>query len=55
MASISTAPDFAEFAKPFGAWGGKADTQAELAEALPEALAATRAGRAAILNVAVTS
>ncbi|HEY7990080.1 MAG TPA: thiamine pyrophosphate-dependent enzyme [Stellaceae bacterium] len=49
------APDFADFARPFGAWGGKADTPAELAKALPEALAATRAGRAAILNVAVTS
>jgi acetolactate synthase I/II/III large subunit len=48
------APDLAEFAKPFGAYGRKVESLKDLAAALPEALAATKAGKAAILNVAIT-
>jgi acetolactate synthase-1/2/3 large subunit len=47
-------PDFAELAAPFGAYGRKVESRAELAAALPEALAATATGKTAILNVAIT-
>jgi acetolactate synthase-1/2/3 large subunit len=47
-------PDYAEFAKPFGAYGRKVERLDALDAALPEALAALAAGRSAILNVAIT-
>lgn len=45
--------DYAELAKPFGFYGRTVATLADLSEALREGLAATRAGRTAILNVMI--
>jgi thiamine pyrophosphate-dependent acetolactate synthase large subunit-like protein len=47
-------PDYAAFARPFGAYGRQVETLEELTASLPEALAATATGKAAILNVAIT-
>lgn len=49
-----TAPDLAEFAKPFGAHGRKVERREELPAALREGQAAAASGKTAILNVAVT-
>jgi acetolactate synthase-1/2/3 large subunit len=48
------APNLGEFAKPFGAYGRKVESLKDLTAALPEALAATKAGKTAILDVSVT-
>jgi acetolactate synthase-1/2/3 large subunit len=45
--------DYAELAKPFGAFGRKVDKAADLLPAIKDALAATKAGKTAILNVMV--
>ncbi len=47
-------PDFAQFAKPFGAYGRTVERHGELAAALTEAQAAVADGKTAILNVAIT-
>jgi thiamine pyrophosphate-dependent acetolactate synthase large subunit-like protein len=47
-------PDYAEFAKPFGFWGRKVERRDALDAALPEALAALKDGKSAILNVVLT-
>ena len=46
-------PDYGELVKPFGGYGRKVEDPADLAPALKEALAATREGKTAILNVVV--
>jgi thiamine pyrophosphate-dependent acetolactate synthase large subunit-like protein len=48
------APDFAEFAKPFGFYGRRVDRLDALGAALSEALAAMAGGKSAILNVIVS-
>jgi acetolactate synthase-1/2/3 large subunit len=47
------APDFAEFAKPFGFHGERVEDPARLKGALADAMAAVAGGRTAILNVLV--
>jgi acetolactate synthase-1/2/3 large subunit len=48
-----TGLDYAELVKPFGGYGRRVTTPAELAPALEEALAAVKGGKTAILNVAL--
>jgi acetolactate synthase-1/2/3 large subunit len=45
--------DYAELAKPFGGFGRKVETPAEVRPALEEALAAVKSGKTAILNFMV--
>ena len=47
-------PDYEEFANHFGFHGQRVETRAELEGALQSALAATKAGKTAILNVMVS-
>jgi acetolactate synthase I/II/III large subunit len=47
-------PEYHELGRPFGCHGAKVDTVAALGPALKEAIAATKAGRTAILNVIMT-
>jgi acetolactate synthase-1/2/3 large subunit len=48
-------PDFAELARSLGAVAERVDTPGELASALQRALAATRAGQPAVVDVVTTS
>jgi thiamine pyrophosphate-dependent acetolactate synthase large subunit-like protein len=43
--------DYAELAKPFGAFGAKVESPAELPDVLAQAFAAVAEGRSALLNV----
>ncbi len=47
--------DYAELAAPFGAYGAKAETPAELEKVLDEAVAAVKGGRSALLNVSLNT
>ena len=47
-------PDYAVLGEPFGAWGRKVETAGDLVPAIREALAATKDGRTAILNVVLS-
>jgi acetolactate synthase-1/2/3 large subunit len=48
-------PDYALLGAPFGAWGRKVERPEELTDAIREALAATKDGRSAILNVVLST